>query len=78
MRSDAVATRERVLASAREVCGQLAPPASLDAISRHAGVGSATVYRHFKGRNELLKTVFSQRLVAVEEYLEALGTVEDA
>ena len=54
-----VAQREmaqaRILSAARAVfMAQGVAEASIDAIAQHAGVGRATVYRHFSGKDALL------------------------
>jgi AcrR family transcriptional regulator len=44
--------------AAREIVAADGPVASLDRIARQAGVGSATLYRHFGNRDALLNEVF--------------------
>ncbi|OLF12018.1 hypothetical protein BLA60_08285 [Actinophytocola xinjiangensis] len=53
-RADARRNRERVLASAGEVFARHGVDASLNDIARRAGVGPATLYRHFPTREALL------------------------
>lgn len=52
-RADATRNRERIMAAAREVLLEYGADAPLDEVARRAGVGNATVYRHFADRQEL-------------------------
>jgi AcrR family transcriptional regulator len=77
-RSDATRNRARLVAAAREVFGLDSVDARLDEIARRAGVGIATLYRHFPTRAELVDAIFAER---VEEYLvlaDAALTGDDA
>jgi AcrR family transcriptional regulator len=53
LRADATRNRERIIAAAREVLLEHGADAPLDEIAKRAGVGNATVYRHFADRQEL-------------------------
>lgn len=55
LRADAVRNRERILTAAREaIVAQGRTDVPLDEIARTAGVGNATLYRHFPDRETLL------------------------
>ncbi|WP_369200545.1 TetR/AcrR family transcriptional regulator [Streptomyces sp. PU-14G] len=56
-RADAARNRERILAAAREAFVIHGAGASLDEIARTAGVGNATLYRHFPDRDALVHGV---------------------
>ncbi|MGW3247876.1 TetR/AcrR family transcriptional regulator [Streptomyces sp. NPDC001070] len=56
-RTDAVRNRERIMAAARAVFAEVGAAAPLEEIARRAGVGSATLYRHFRDRPSLLHAV---------------------
>ncbi|MFD9338786.1 TetR/AcrR family transcriptional regulator [Streptomyces sp. NPDC060028] len=56
-RADAVRNRERILGAAREVFVEFGATAPLDEIARRAGVGNATLYRHFPDRAALVHHV---------------------
>jgi AcrR family transcriptional regulator len=56
-RADARRNYERLLAVARESIRARGADTSLDDIARAAGVGSATLYRHFPTRDALLEAV---------------------
>ncbi|MFD7061154.1 TetR/AcrR family transcriptional regulator [Streptomyces sp. NPDC059906] len=51
--------------AAREAFAEEGLQVSLDRIARRAGVGSATLYRHFPQRRELVDEVFSSTLTEV-------------
>jgi AcrR family transcriptional regulator len=66
LRADASRNRERIMAAARHVLLEAGPDAPLDAIAQRAGVGNATVYRHFADRRELFRqvTLYSMERIA--------------
>jgi AcrR family transcriptional regulator len=61
LRADARDNRTRILGAAEEVFGR-APSASTDDVAKLAGVGIATVFRHFPTKVELLEAVLTLRL----------------
>jgi AcrR family transcriptional regulator len=65
MRADAARNRQRLVDSAHEVFSESGLDAPLDDIARRAGVGNATLYRHFPSRCSLIAAVFTETLVAV-------------
>ncbi|MDQ1615976.1 MAG: hypothetical protein QOJ60_1915 [Actinomycetota bacterium] len=71
-RADAARNRHRLLEAAREVLGERGLDAPLDDIARVAGLGNATLYRHFPSRCALVAAVFAETLGEVVE------TAEDA
>ncbi|MFD6431325.1 TetR/AcrR family transcriptional regulator [Streptomyces venezuelae] len=56
-RADALRNRERIVAAAREMFVEYGPDVPLDEVARRAGVGNATVYRHFADRAALVRQV---------------------
>lgn len=56
-RADALRNRERIIAAAREMFVEEGAMVPLDEIARRAGIGNATLYRHFKDRAELVTSV---------------------
>lgn len=62
LRRDAERNRERILAAAAEVFTQRGLDVSLDEVARHAGVGVGTVYRRFADKEELVETLFTERI----------------
>jgi AcrR family transcriptional regulator len=61
-RADAQRNRERLLAAAEAAFNAQGAGASLDDIAKAAGVGNATLYRHFPTRAKLLEAVYDQRI----------------
>jgi AcrR family transcriptional regulator len=56
-RADAVRNRERIVSAARDAFVIHGADAALDDIARRAGVGNATLYRHFADRRALVHGV---------------------
>jgi AcrR family transcriptional regulator len=71
-RADALRNRELLLAAAREVFGERGADAPLDDIARRAGIGNATMYRHFPDRRELIIAVYADEVAALCAHGEAL------
>jgi AcrR family transcriptional regulator len=69
-RADALRNRERIVSAARETFVEYGPDAPLDEIARRAGIGNATLYRHFPDRSALLvevvRSVMSRTVEAAE------------
>jgi AcrR family transcriptional regulator len=57
VRADAQRNRDKIVAAGRELILELGPDAPLDQIAARAGVGNATVYRHFATREDLVRRV---------------------
>ncbi|PZG00895.1 TetR/AcrR family transcriptional regulator [Micromonospora endophytica] len=65
MRADAQRNRARIVKAASEAVARDGAYASLEEIARAAGVGSATLHRHFPSRWALLEAVFHDRVEAL-------------
>ncbi|MEU1305776.1 TetR/AcrR family transcriptional regulator [Streptomyces shenzhenensis] len=63
-RSDAERNRGRIIAAARTVFGRDGLNASMASVAREAGVGIATLFRHFPTKEELVVAVFTDRMEA--------------
>lgn len=61
-RADALRNRNQAIESAREVLAERGLDAPLDEIARRAGIGNATLYRHFPARCDLLGAVCADTL----------------
>lgn len=61
-RADARRNYDHLLVSAREVFGERGAGAPLDEIARRAGIGNATMYRHFPARRELIIAVYADEV----------------
>ncbi|WP_446041037.1 TetR/AcrR family transcriptional regulator [Streptomyces sp. SID1121] len=77
-RADARRNYERILAEAEKEVAAHGADASLEQIARTAGVGSATVRRHFPGRRALLEAVFHERIEVLCARARELADAPDA
>lgn len=64
-RADAQRNYERLLAAAQTALNVQGADASLDDIAKAAGVGNATLYRHFPTREKLIEAVYDHRIQAL-------------
>jgi AcrR family transcriptional regulator len=76
-RADALRNRERIVAAAQEIFVEYGPEAPLDEIARRAGIGNATLYRHFADRRALLHDVLLSVMARSADRAQA-ATVEEA
>ena len=67
MRADARDNRARILDAADEVFGAGGAAASTEEVARLAGVGIATVFRHFPTKQDLLRAVLTARLEGLRD-----------
>ena len=65
MRADAERNRRLILETARRAFAERGLGVRLDEIAREAGLGTGTVYRRFKNKEELIHAAFEQ---AVDEF----------
>ena len=77
-RADARRNHARLLAVAEEEIAAHGADASLEQIARVAGVGSATVRRHFPHRRALLDAVFRGRIETLCSRARDLADADDA
>ncbi|MER6569838.1 TetR family transcriptional regulator [Streptomyces sp. NPDC001093] len=77
-RRDALRNRKLLTDKAREVFAEHGLDAPLDEIARRAGVGNATLYRHFPTRAALVDEVFRDALTETTAAGERARTAEDA
>jgi AcrR family transcriptional regulator len=62
VRADAQRNYDRIVTAAADAIAHDGADASLEDIARRAGVGSATLHRHFPNRAALLEAVFHERI----------------
>lgn len=62
VRSDAARNRDTLLAAATQAFAAPTTEPSMRAIARHAGVGIATLYRHFPTREALVDAVYQDQV----------------
>src|SRR5689334_3592723 len=72
LRSDARRNRERILEAAVRAFSESGPDVAIDAIAKAAGVGSATLYRHFPTREALIEAAYRNELARVCDSAAAL------
>jgi len=72
-RADAERNRDKILAAARTAFADPDAEVSMAEISRRAGVGMATLYRNFPGRQELLEALYTDEVNAVCEAAETIS-----
>ncbi|MEU6419453.1 TetR/AcrR family transcriptional regulator [Streptomyces spiralis] len=77
-RRDALRNRKLLANTAREVFAEQGLDAPLDVIARRAGVGNATLYRHFPTRAALVDEVFRDALTETAAAGERARAAEDA
>jgi AcrR family transcriptional regulator len=76
VRADARDNRARIMTAADEVFGR-SPSASTDDVAKLAGVGIATVFRHFPTKTELLEAVLTLRLERLRDRAVELADSND-
>jgi AcrR family transcriptional regulator len=74
LRSDAERNRGKIIAAGRTVFGRDGLNASMASVAREAGVGIATILRHFPAKENLVAAVFSDRMDA---YADAVAVALD-
>lgn len=77
-RVDALRNRERIVAAARDLFTEIGWQAPIDEVARRAGIGNATVYRHFPDRDALVLAVVRSVLKRAGDRAEsAMAQAED-
>ena len=71
-RADAERNRDKILAAARTAFADPEAEVSMAEISRRAGVGMATLYRNFPGRQELLEALYTDEVDAICQAAETI------
>ena len=78
LRADAQRNLGRVLDAAAEAFAERGPDVSIDEIARRAGVGHATVFRHFPTKDALIVSVLNERVSELIAAAEAALSHPDA
>ena len=76
MRADAKENYSKVLAVARDIFTEHSADASMRDIARRAGVGLATLLRHFPSRDALFEALLCTNLDALTQRADALETAD--
>lgn len=77
MRADARRNYDLILTTAREAFAERGPEVPLDVIARRAGVGNATLYRHFSTREVLIEAVYRSDIAALADQADELAATHD-
>jgi AcrR family transcriptional regulator len=77
MRKNAEANRARILAAAGEVFGAHGAAGSTEDVARRAGVGIATVFRHFPTKEALVEAALLEHFAVLNEEAGALAGEAD-
>jgi AcrR family transcriptional regulator len=78
LRSDARRNRERLIASARELFADDGVNVSVEEITRRAGLGMGTLYRHFPTKEELIDAVLEDTFAEFVRLAEQATAADDA
>lgn len=77
LRADAQRNLERILEAARAVFAEEGLEASVADVARRAGVGTATIFRRFPTKDDLVAATLEQELEAVVVRARAAAEAED-
>ncbi|MDT0549749.1 MULTISPECIES: helix-turn-helix domain-containing protein [Streptomyces] len=66
-RADAARSVQSLLAAAKTLFDEHGPDVALDEVARRAGVGNATLYRHFPTRQDLIVAVYADEVTLLCE-----------
>ncbi|MHC9292294.1 TetR/AcrR family transcriptional regulator [Mycobacterium sp. LTG2003] len=77
MRTDAARNRSTVLDAAERVFAEQGLDASLNEIARRAGIGNATLYRHFATRGALVDELFERQMEQYVATAERASVADD-
>jgi AcrR family transcriptional regulator len=77
MRADGRRNRELVLAAAREAFAEGGRDVGVAEIARRAGVGPATLFRHFASKDDLLAAIIDEMLEQIEITMKTALAMED-
>ncbi len=77
LRADAERNRLTILAAATEALSEVGLDVSVEEIARRAGVGSATIYRRFPTRADLLVAALQERVRSYADLIDDALNVAD-
>jgi AcrR family transcriptional regulator len=77
MRQDARENRERILAAAEAVFGEHGGAGSTEEVARQAGVGIATVFRHFPTKEALIEAALLRHFAHLTDRARTLAESPD-
>jgi AcrR family transcriptional regulator len=77
-RADFARNRVEIVEAAERRFADDGVTCSLETVARDAGIGSATLYRHFPTREALLAEVLQRRVLQIEMERERIANLDDA
>ncbi|MFD9002991.1 TetR/AcrR family transcriptional regulator [Streptomyces sp. NPDC059582] len=77
MRSDAVRTRKLLVTAAADAFAEQGTEVPVSEIAERAGIGKATVFRHFTTKDDLLAAIVTEKMDRLAETGERLAQAED-
>jgi len=77
LRADARDNRARILGAAEEVFGDRGAAGSTEEVAKLAGVGIATVFRHFPTKQDLVRAVLTAKLERLRDRARELAASPD-
>jgi AcrR family transcriptional regulator len=77
LRADARRNRERIIAAAAELFAAQGTECQMAEIAKHAGVGNATVFRHFPSKHELVIAIAEQQMTGMLEFADGAAAHDD-
>jgi AcrR family transcriptional regulator len=77
-RSDAVRNRAKLITAARDLFATSGVDVSVEEITRHAGVGMGTLYRHFPTKDELIDAVLEDAFAEIVRLAQEAAATDDA
>ena len=77
LRADAQRNLERILEAARAVFAEDGLEASVADVARHAGVGTATIFRRFPAKDDLVAAMLEQELGTIVTRAQAAAEAND-
>jgi AcrR family transcriptional regulator len=77
LRSDARRNREQLVASARELFARVGVDVPVEEITRRAGLGMGTLYRHFPTKEDLIDAVLEDAFAELVRFAEKAAANDD-
>ena len=77
LRADARRNRERIITAASELFAENGVDCLVADVARHAGLGNATVFRHFPTKLDLIVAVMERRLTDLVAEARAASAMQD-
>lgn len=76
-RKDQVRNRQRLVEAAEAAFMEHGPDVKLDEVARRAGMAASSLYRHFAGKDDLIKAVLDELIRPVQEAADRATLILD-